>query len=77
MCNKKSQLSTKTLAKLRKKLPYGAVTHISKNLGLNKSTVSRVLSGETTNTEVIAEAVRLIESTQQSTQHLEEKINSI
>lgn len=69
----KSYISTKSLLKLKNKLPYGSITKISIKLGISKSVVSRVLNGEVNNQQVITEALEIIKAHK----NLEASINQL
>ncbi|WP_454880627.1 hypothetical protein [Sphingobacterium detergens] len=57
----KSQISTSDLEKLKAKLPHGSIKTISIKLGIDQSTVSKVLKGDFFNEDVISEAVKIAE----------------
>lgn len=72
-----SQLSTTQAQKIRKKLPHGAITKISKSTGLDISTVSKVLNGDFQNIKVIEAALQIIEEGKNASRELEERIKNL
>lgn len=77
MKTNKSQISTKYLAMLRKKLPHGSIKSIADTLSIDASIVSRVLKGERHNTKIIEMAVEIIENQKIQDKILEERISNL
>lgn len=77
MSKHKSPLSTKSLQKLKNKLPYGAVTQIASILSIDKSVVSKVLNGKVNNQQVVVEALKLIQHNENTLNDLEKEIQSL
>lgn len=77
MTRMKSQLSTKSLSRLKEALPKGGLGKIADSLGLSPSLVSRVLSGQVHNEDVIHEAIRLIREQQEEINRLETVIDKL
>lgn len=75
--NFKSQLSTKSLEKLRDELPKGSYSVISERFKISKSTVSRVLSGKMENIDVIEYAIYLAERKRNKIDALSNKIDAL
>lgn len=75
--NLKSQLSTKSLNKLKSKLPYGSITVIASKLNIDKSIVSKVLNGKIINQQVVEEALFLIQQNSDALKDLETKIEQL
>lgn len=73
----KSHLTTKSLKKLREALPDGAFTVISEHFNVNKSTVSRVLSGKTENLDIIEYAILLVKQKRDRIDAIETEINTL
>ncbi|MGN2373508.1 hypothetical protein ACTFAO_07590 [Sphingobacterium spiritivorum] len=72
----KSQLSTKSLIKLKEALPKGYLSTISENFNLSKSTISRILDGKIENFEVVNYAIELVKQKRNTIDALENKINA-
>lgn len=77
MSKHKSQLSTNSLKKLKKKLPYGAVSRIASILSVDKSVVSKVLNGKVNNQQVVVEALKLIQHNENILNDLEKEIQNL
>lgn len=73
----KSQLSAKSLAKLREELPRGAQQVIAEQFSLSKSTVSRILTGEIENLEIIEFAIGLVKQKRDKIDALNSQIEKL
>jgi len=73
----KSHLPTKDLKVLRKKLPHGSIKKISEDVGLDQSTVSKVLRGDFQNDAVIDAAIAILENRKQLVSNLKNRIKNL
>lgn len=75
----KSQLSTKSLKKLKNALPSNGMEIIASRLNISTSTISRVFNNKTLKSqpEVVNCAIQLIEEAKKEVQELENKIQSL
>lgn len=75
----KSQLSTKTLRKLKNSLPINGVEVIASRLNISSSTVSRVLNNKNlkSQSDVIDCALNIIKEEKMKVEALETQIESL
>lgn len=75
----KSQLSTKSLKKLKNALPNNGIEEIACRLNISQATISRVFNNKNIKSqlEVVNCAIQLIEEAKKEVQELENKIQSL
>lgn len=76
-CYMKSQISTKSLKRLRSQLPLGAINTIAERVGVTQSTVSKALNGKgkTINTKILEAAIHLCKEHKARVAELEAQIS--
>lgn len=68
----KPTIDPKSLEVLRSRLEHGDVKRIARRLGLSRTTITKALSGEIRNLNVIKEAVKVAEENEKTFDYLNE-----